>query len=122
MEKDLAELSAEGYAEIHVKLSVISVITMTGTFHWVSAVTQRVLVTLLPFQAPSLWTQVTNSGNCFPDVDPPQRSGFLPQTFQQLLRLQLGILCNTASKKANIYISKYHQSITVIQVFSLVNC
>lgn len=39
----LNSLSAEGYAEIHVKLSVISVITMTGTLHWVSAVTQCVL-------------------------------------------------------------------------------
>lgn len=79
--------------------SVINVIIMTITFHWGSTETQYAFIALLPFQASSLWTQVTNSGDCFHDVDLPKGQVSYLKHSNSCLDCTSWILCNIASGK-----------------------
>jgi len=62
--------------------------------------TQGVLVALVPFQAPSLWTQVTNSGDSvfLMLILPKGQVSYLKHS-NSCLDCSSGILCNIASRK-----------------------
>lgn len=81
-------------------LSLTNVIITPRTFRWGSAVTQYVSVTLLPFQAPSLRTQVTNSGNSvlLMLILPKGQVSYLKHS-SSCLDCSSGILRNIASRK-----------------------
>lgn len=78
----------------------MNVIIMARTFHWGSAVTQCAPGALLSFQAPSLWTQVTNSGNSvfLMLILPKGQVSYLKHS-SSCLDCSSGILCNIASRK-----------------------